>query len=567
MQSLKHATDAAQSDADPPSETNVLVAGSILIGAVALDALTALPVNDESHVPTSLRTCGMTLVAIAGANPIMRSFTIEQRGLTALLLVAVAFTGSHSSSTYIRTADAAFVLVTGSTGLAFFARGGIDRADSDVPCYRRAAVVMYVAALLCYVGARLFRFGVTLAGDVQAFRVMSDDFDTRGYAYGSSVIAACSGFVGAVSLSTGILMFLSSERVVAEGCEAIAHATAFVAAMLFVVALIGTLEQFATTETLPAIYGSSACTGKREACDASYRARRFNAASLASCEYWSVAAALTVFSFPKGVRFSSRHEALGYENDQNWVVVSALTAAAALVAVWAYTTLETVHWWSIASLTLSIAAVFVAGCWSSVVGGVMQTLAMVFSITHTVDRVGVNAYVTFVSNVAFIATTALIGAFTAVAAVGHGLWSTGRQDTPILDVAVGVLIVSAMSVQFGLLLSTAGLMACYDGTLVVDDLPVGAQAQEWTLRHFTPFFFLAAVFSARAEPFRLSNATFRFAWIVPMVIVGLVWLLSLLATQTSSPYTELARWEALAIGIAAGLVPWVLVAVLVQNAG
>jgi len=551
------------SNNDPPPEANVLISSAVLVCAVVLDALTALPVSDGSNVPSSLRTSCMTLVALAAANPLDPNYGLEQRGAVALLLAAVSFLGSHHASSYIRTSDAAFVLVTGLASTALFARGGIEKDDSKIPCFRRSSAIMFCAGLFFYVGARLFRNAVTMAGEVQAFTIEGSEFDSRGYAYASATSAAAIGFAAAAAVACAILIFMSATRIGLQGCEAVAHATILVACATFTAALIANYEQFLSSLTLPALYGPNSCTGAREACVAAYRSRRFNAASLSCTGPFAITIALATFSYPKGVRFATPTEMFDYAADTTWSIAGAAVTAFLVLIVFVYTAdASFVVDWSSLTLILSIVAVYIAAFWSTSVAGLVQLFAMSTNLVISVENLGIGVYIQFVTNLSFLVTFALITVFTLTSIGSYIMWILQKKSAPWLEFFTGVTIVAATSTQFGLFLTTMGLMASYDGSLIIDERPVVEQASQWVLHHFLPFFFLAAVLSSRVEASQLSATIFRAAWGIPVVLVAIVWAVALSATHSGSPYGELADVGSLVVGTVAGLAPWALCASL-----
>ena len=168
---------------------------------------------------------------------------------------------------------------------------------------------------------------------------------------------------------------------------------------------------------------------------------------------------------------------------------------------------------------------------------------------------------------------ALLLGTTAVSWFGYSCaasWKPARQRFAYVEIATAGLTIALVSVQLALTLVTLSLFAAFDGSLVGTELSFRQQGFEFTLQHSVSFFFAAALYGSRFEVAwrdggvddreRLEKHVRRWCYYALPPVLSACWLLTLLVSNSDSPYEGGTSWH-LFIGIVAAVVPWVVVGV------
>jgi hypothetical protein len=541
-------------------EANAVACCFISCSAIAMDALCALPQGIEQQVPASLRCTAMCVVACLGSPIVTLDLEIEQRSVLLVLLVAAALAGEHHGQSYVRVADALFVLLSGWAIVFTF----VFRAPSRPR--RPAPGASLAGAFLAYVGLRAVRAGMTHASEAANFSVEAFAFETKGYALGDGVVAVAVTFGGAMLVCTGVLILFNSALVQEFGTFAISPIVAMNTSFVFVSAFVAQLSVYAHLEDLPALFSESACSGGRGSCAAAYRARRLYLANSSPASLWAGCVAATVLSMPKQRLCPSRidyYEMSRFSTTSGAVTIMVTVVAA--IAIWGFSSDDTVFAQvELLLLFLSIpvswfGATFVA-CALNVAGNLLymdQRLLGLWGFDLN--------YFTHWSLMVTTVLVGLLGLNTLVQRIVYmyerGIVTFDDGDSEFIAPITGVLTVSVLSIQFALTLLTLALIAGYDGALVTSETSWRTAGYEYTVQHSLTFFFTAAVYGSRYETGDLqgiSTRLRRIAWYVTPLLVAIAWGVTLLARGKGSPYTEADETWGLLTGIVSAVVPWLV---------
>ena len=544
---------------------NAVGACAVAVNAIAMDALSALPPTVVKDVPSSLRCTAMVLVFCLGSPVVMPDaidvdLSWQQRGLAFIGLIFVAAMGDHASEVNVRVADAVFVLISGWAGIFLFVHKS-QRAVSGSALF---------GAFLTYVGSRAARVGLVHSAETRAFSVSGDSFETQGYALADTTIAVTVVFAGSILTSTGIIILLNTDLINAVGSHAVSPIVSMNSGCAFAAALVSQLSVYSRIGTLPSLFGASACTGGPSVCAAAYRARRFYLANSSSACLWAGIVASTIFSLPKSRRCLTRRNfyldsRLGTASG----TIAALVSAVAIVASFVFASGSSMVIVQVEIILLYIAiptAWFVStpgACILSIAGNVM------YMGQHMNSSLGFNwSYFTHWS---LFATLCLTTVLCVTTGISRGLYLFQLNPSPVVETITGVVVAAATSIQLALTLATLGLVVSYDGSYVANtSASWSEQGFQYTAQHSLGFFFFAAVLGSRYEmgdpviandssAIPISLSLRRISWLATPPILGLGWIIRLVASKEQSPYDEITGMGAFYVAVVSAFVSWIVV--------
>jgi hypothetical protein len=541
-------------------EANAVACCFIACSAIALDALCALPQGVEQQVPASLRCTAMCVVACLGSPIITMDLELEQRGVLLVLIGAAAFAGEHHGQSYVRVADALFVLFSGWTTVFMFVFRSPSRPRRPAPGASLAG------ALLTYVGLRAVRAGMTHASEAANFDVEAFAFETKGYALGDGVVTVAITFGGAMLVCTGLLVLFNSTLVQEFGTFSISPAVAMNTSFVFISAFVAQLSVYAHIEDLPALFSESSCSGGRGSCEVAYRARRLYLANSSPASLWAGCVASTVLAMPKQRRCPSRIDY--YELSRVSTASSAVTVLVTIVAaiaIWGFASEDSIFAQvELLLLFLSIPTAWFgttfAACGLNVAGNLLYMDQRLLGIWgFDLD------YFTHWSLMVTVVLVSLLGINTLIQRVVYtferGIVTFDDGGSEFIAPFTGALTVSVLSIQFALTLLTLALIAGYDGALVTSETSWRTAGYEYTVQHSLTFFFAAAVYGSRYETGDLNGISVRLrriVWYTTPPLVGTAWGAHLLSRGKGSPYTEADEGWGLLAGILSAVVPWIV---------
>ena len=544
---------------------------------------------------------------------------LEQRLLMVLLLGAAAVLGERHAESSIRAADSIYSLAAGWGSVALFAV----RSPRTAPCSALFASGIFYVGMRIVVqamshSAEVLAFRVTRDDVSSGGYALSDCVASTALAFGGSCCACC----GLAVLANDRLVEAKGTRVLAPAVSQIGG-MAFAAALVAQLSMYTSLDSLPAIFSASSCAGDH-CEAARRARRFYIANSHVGAlwACVVGMVVFAVPlsrARVLADGTTGGARQEDNVESLAYayyyESARIPSAAAVFAAAVSTVVVVAviffadqegsFATAE------VTVLYLSIPAVWfvssLLGCALFVIGNALYIQSRLGSVFGFELR-----YFTHWSLAASTVLAALLLGTTAVSWVGYSCaasWKPARQRFAYVEIATAGLTIALVSVQLALTLLTLSLFAAFDGSLVGTELSFRQQGFEFTLQHSISFFFAAALYGSRFEvawyalftrtrtfrlpspPFPVSPARARFGTFVLLLrlrvswrdggvdnrerlgknvrrycyyglppVLGVCWLLTLLVSDSDSPYEGGTSWHFF-IGIVAAGVPWLIVGV------
>ena len=278
--------------------TNVLMASLFFATSLVSDCLTAKDTIDSSDVPSSLRATSLALMCCFAAPVLTRPergvYGILQRPLIAVALFAASFLGLHRGNNATRTFDALFTAAVCLIITWLFSAGGVDsqakanvrKQTSGVAALERAVVIsslMIASTLAFYANVRIMRAGFQHATEVRHFDTFttggkfntSSSIRSLGYAHASADASFATVAGAAAGVAAALLVSAHASQIssAAEAAVPAAMQVRVAATLQTVAALSASLTLAEQIDSLPAVFGDSAC--KSDVCAAAAASRRF----------------------------------------------------------------------------------------------------------------------------------------------------------------------------------------------------------------------------------------------------------------------------------------------------
>lgn len=552
-------------DVEKPVEDNVVCAVFVLITAVVLDALCALPGAILDDVPASLRTTSLALVVLLSSPSVSKSrhFLLEQRVVIGILVAMAAFVGMNRAEESARNADGLFSLIGVLSAIVACATNGtaIRNASKEHKMEVREHLAALYGAVLWYVGVRTVRHSLALPSEVLEFSVTHGDVDARGYGIVNDLSVVGLSFSGSVVAAFGAIVLLNHELVLHVGSSALSTVAGMLSCFAFLGAFMAQISSYAVMENLPALFGSFACDGSYEECQAAYRARRFFSASTSTSCVWAAVVSMSVFSFSHQRRIVTRREHfLFYPNLYSvpYATVALLTLSSLAVVVLFSDPQKNMDWADV-ELALLLASVPLALFNFPILACIVHILAQ---LGYVITRFTIYGYYSmdYFTHHSILATIVITAIVILLSSVSYFLYTFEDQRLywHTLEQVTGALMVSLLSIQLFLTIGTAGMTSGYTGIYYESGKPSWrVSGYEFSVQHSVSFFFTAALFAVRYEYHLLSTAWIRVAWFVPTFLVGMAWVVSItVLNPTDSPYEAYVDIGSFIIGMSAASVSW-----------
>ena len=549
------------------NEGNIVSAGAVFSASIVLDALTALPTTVVVDVPTSMRTSALVLAALVAAPPVEADFLFEQRGLACVLLLAVAFVGLHNGGVHARIADSLYALLCGWVVLLIFGISGPKPGDRGHDAKgKRENVIALAAAFLGYSGARIVRSALYHPGEVTSFSASYEDIEARGYGVADDLVASALVFGGTLCVCAAGIVLLNHDAIYERGCEPVASVIAQLSVLIFSAAFVVQVACYARLDELEALFGNSACVGKIDVCENSFRARRLYTANSSPAALWACAVGLTIFAFPYDRRCRTRRDYFvqgggEHSDEREGAIGSGNVAVAASVVAVAVVYGYADSLWPALELLLLFFSIPVAWYSSTWIACALHATGM---LVYTVGRLGspLGFDLAFLTHW-FVAATLLITLVLAVTTFISWLLyssciSTGRYIV-WLENATALLIVALVSIQLFLTIASLAIISGYDGSMM-ETASWRSASLQWVTQHSLGFFFSAALVGGRFEPQneRISRWLLRLVWFAVPILLGAAWAFTLFAQASFAPYGTTGDAASIVIATLAATLPWVL---------
>ena len=563
---------AQRADRELAAEGNIVAACCVFASAIALDALNALPTTVTADVPVSLRTTALVLVAMIGAPPVEPHFLFEQRGLACVLLAAASWVGLHHGGAHARIADALYSLLGGWALVVIFAMTGPGKGERGHDARgRRENVTALGAGFLGYAGLRITRAGLSHATEVMAFSMTDQDVTARGVAMADDLIASVLVFGGLLCVSAALIVLLNHDLIYSHGCTPISSVMAMLSVLVFTAAFVVQVASYARLGEMDVLFGEDSCTGSKDVCAMTFRARRMHAANTSPAVLWACAVGLTLFAFPYERRCRTRrdyHEstdaARSTATASGWVAI--LSALVALVAVAVFIDDSRSYLASLEVLLLyfSIPVAWFGETW---IGCGVHAAGIA---TYTAKRLGGPlgydlTYLTHWYVAATLLVVVLLGVSTGVSRLLWSSWCSRRGYVEWIEIATALLLVALVSMQLSLTVGSLALVSGYDGSRFSDERTWSQTSFEWATQHCVSFFFAAALVGGRYEVQNpcIARWLLRAVWFgVPLLLLG-CWVVAMAAAESTVPYFATGEPAPIIIAAFAALVPWIVVGLVV----
>jgi hypothetical protein len=558
--------DAVVDKVEKPVEDNVVCGLFVLITAFVLDALCALPGAVLDDVPASLRTTSLSLIVLLGAPAVSKSreFLLEQRAVLGVLTAVAAFMGMNQAEPSARNADGLFSLVGVLSVIVACATNGtaVQHSTKQQRMEMREHLVALFGAMLWYIGTRIVRHALALPNEILGFLVAHGDLEMRGYGVVNDLSVLGMSFSGAIIAAFGAIVLLNHDLVLHVGSGALSSVAGILACFVFLGAFTAQISAFTLMERLPALFGSFACDGSYEECQAAYRARRLFTASTSTSSIWAAAVSMAVFSFSHQRRVASRKEHFLFYPDvysPPYAGVIFITLAC-LAIVGSFVDENASMDWADIELGMLLLSVPLALFNMPILACAVHFAAQLIYVVTRFTLYGYYA-MNYFTHQSILATLVITGVVTLLSLVSYFLYSFENQRLywQGLEQANGMFMVALLSIQMFLTIGTAGMTSGYTGIFYESGKPSWrVSGYEFSIQHSVSFFFAAALFAVRYEYHLLSRAWMRAAWFIPTTLVGTSWMLCItLLDESGSPYEAYLDIGSFIIGMTAAAVSWV----------
>lgn len=562
-------------------EGNVLCAASILVSAVTLDALCALPASlTHENVSTSMRTTSLVLTMLLASPAIARrhsdhtektppnSNSLVQRGLLGTLLVAAVFFSGNRCRVGGRNADAICSLVGASAIIFASVTNGATAGDGKLTHVQKNVAKEHTSALvgaLCfYCGVRVVRNALLIPSEALAFKMQLDSYSTMGLAMASQTVSVLNAFSGACVAGFGGLVLLNHDLVYVLGSKGLCRSAAAISALVFAATLAAQLETFASYAKLPALFGDSACNGDPNVCETAFRARRQFVSMHSTSVQFASTLAIAVYSFCREKKTETRKQLFLQWNDYfNLEGISLLvTCLASLLAVFYYTDINNPSTSNI-MLTLLLVSVPVALLNAPISGCLLHCGGQ---LLYYFERMSNDTFsLLYYTNLTMLLTSALLGIAAVLMLISHVLYSLPDRlySTPV-EWLTGACLVVLLSSQLFLTIATLGMTSGMTGASMHVQSWINSGI-EFNVQHCVSIFFCGALYTVRYEHNILSQAWRAAVWFVPPLATGVVWLIMMQLEASDVVYTHWVDGSSFVIGLCAATVSWVGVGVFLST--
>lgn len=500
-------------------EAHTIVSALLLVTAVSCDCLATLdvPIGD-SDAPSSLRISSLVLVATAASPAIKgkkrRINIVDQRVVLSLLMALLAFLGKHHASETTRTGDCVYTVFVLLMTVQIYNAGGIEsgsvRPDDILNApHRRQTVSGLCFALMLYCGLRGLRTAVYSSEEALNFRVVytvaEQEYRALGYAQASTSSSVPLGFGHGVLICTALAIGLHTEAFV-TGSSAVAFEVGSAGVAASIAALWGLLGYADNLDSLPSLYGQSACSGSKDLCFEAYRARRFAITNGSTSSLWIASLSAMVFSFAVERRIynvnPSRSESLW---ERQGIGVGLFLLAAALAGIWGSSSSEGSMWYTDAVAMASVVAVFLSAFVDTLLGSAIYIVAMGYEEFRLWEIYGTNRVFVHLTHCSLVISLALMALHVAV-----GVFKLTLERVYVIDQSsvvnrlLAIITTLGTSLSFALYVASALLLAGSNGSLPEDkdSMRDGSGSRTmiaYTLCHFVPFFAWMPLYVCRCE--------------------------------------------------------------------
>ena len=540
-------------------EGNVVAAATIFGSSVALDALSALPTIINSDVPTSLRTTSLVLVALLAAPPVEAELLFEQRGLAGLLLAVASWFGMHRGGITARIADAVYCMVCSWSAILLFSTGHSHHNTDKLG--NKENMLALASALLAYSGLRTTRAGVLHASEALSFSMFDDDVETRGIALADDVVACAMVFGGLLCTCTAFLIFANHDNVYTNGSSTVSSVVGMLSVLVFTCAFVVQVVGSVKSTELAVIFGNEACSGVH--CVAANRARRLHVSNHSAATLWASAVGLTVLAFPHGRRCRTRREYFTGSlaaRKSAWVSAASTLIAIGVVLVF----YEDAH---VASIEMMLLYLSIPVAWygNSSLGCLLHALGIgVYTSSRLGSALGFNmSYLTHWCVLATLILCIVLCLTTFITRLLYSSCCTSQQYILWVEVCTALALVSLVSIQMLLSISTLSLIAGYDGSAMHD-----VETKfflDFASLHFLSFFFAAALVGGRFETQNpsIDRSLLRSVWFGVPALLAVNWVVAMMYSSSGVPYFQTGSPVVIILSNVAALVPWTVIGVIV----
>lgn len=537
-------------------EINCVVSCIVLAAAITADALSALDPNVLNETPTSMRCSAIILAACLASPPIRQRFVFTQRLVLAVGLAAVALTGDHRGSEWIRIADAVFIFIISSTTLSSYMRGGVESLRSskrkqrslspNAPEFtRRDSVCALAISMLFYTSFRVIRQAVSYVNNVETFEVATTSWSgapltSPGYAYVSvaSVIALGFGGVVGVGLSATLLASNTLREVGTSSKRELMLIGGF---LQFAAAFWASVALSEQQQVLTALFSASACNS--ETCPAAGAARRFALMNGGPTTLWINTLATLLLAYGP-----DSAEARPSTLSPVVVIWGLLSAVACAAVVFAYSSFSGPGIYVEISTLVALAGVTIAAFWDAELGSTLFAGAMIYDEAVSIMDSGL-LLLTYLTHCSIFVGVFAIALRTAVVFVSDMAWRfCGPGAADVLEDVVGVLTIAGMSIFTFLYLATCGLLGTYSGILLgPDSYEEGPNAYARSLiaaclEHWVPILIFAPLYRSR----QVTNIAFGWklgVWVGTVVLTLGLWTAALAVAGRDAQHIDAYSWS------------------------
>jgi hypothetical protein len=548
-----------------PAHSNALVASTFFTATLIADALSAIESANHADVPASFRGTCLALVSCFAAPLLVRPekgiYGWLQRPIIGCILFVVSFIGLHRGSVETRTFDAAYTTIVATSITWLFSAGGVDSSakasDDRIERAVSTSSALLSASLLLYGSLRTTRAGMRHATEVRDFYVQgtglhnaSEAVRSLGYAHASDVATVAVSFGGAVGVAAAVVVVLHAFEL-ASGTDAVALQMAVAATCQLVAALIASLTYGNQVDCLSAVFGSALCSGG--GCDAANASRRFAVINTQAPGLWLSALGLFALAFPVSTRFNDEQEVSVFAWGRASAVAGFVGTGLAMLLVFLYADFSGAGGHTDYVALAVVFAIYYSFFWDQLVGTFVIVAAYVMEEAFYVVNYGMESLLSYLTHQALIVCIVLLAMHVVLQLV---LWCYSPRW---LQIVIGMVTTAGVSVSIGLFLASCCLLLATNGAAGLSaGTDNGAHfAIAFTLQHFVPVLCWAPLFACRCEMQLLSRTQRLTIWLLVVPVVGVVWMLSLLATNKALPTAPLLEPMAMAgcvVGI--GAVPW-----------
>lgn len=551
-----------------PAQSNAITSSIFFVAVVISDALTAIDSVDHADVPASLRGTSLVLVCCFAAPVLIRPdrgvYGWFQRPIIGTCLVTVALLGVHHGGASTRTFDALFITIVALIVTFLFSAGGVDEAAKALKGDKLDRAVstssaMLAGSLLLYSNVRLLRSGLRHASEVRNFRISpsgagnaSSSIEALGYAYASDVATVSVSFGGAIGMGAAITMVYHVTEL-ASGTGTVALQLGVAATYQMLAALAASLTFGDQVNWLPAVFGSTACKGGIDACEAASRSRRFAAVNTQLPGLWLSALGLFCLAYPPSARLFDRSQAARFTWNLAGSIFGTIAGLSAVALVWSFADFSGPGWHTDYTMLITIFAIFWSTFFDTWAGTLIYVTAFVWEEFLYVADNGFTVLFSHFTHVTLIFCASLLILHLLLASVAY---FTAPQW---LESFIGMVTVAGSSLAVGLYCASACLMMSSSGSInEIENFEDGARtATTFIYHHFVPVMIWAPLYTCRCEVQKISRMQRLFSWVAAALLDLIVYVILLRVMNVSASAIELVDgWSLAGCALGAGILPW-----------